>query len=138
MLLAPPSDQQELAYHLVRSGACMFLGGLLYGLTVYSSKYPRLALYVHIEGVTIGGSMITLGLLTKQIEFVGTLTPWEVYIIWATQVVSWPMWFSQIAQSFWGTNKMNSIVAPSSSFELANCWLLLPRRRLDRMHGKRI
>ena len=88
----------------------MFLGGLIIGLAVYSSKYPRIALYCHIEGVSYGGSMITIGLLITQTKFVGQLSAWELYTIWLSQIVSWPMWLSQIAQSFWGTNKMNCIV----------------------------
>jgi hypothetical protein len=57
--------------------------------------------------------MITIGLLLAQTTFVGHLNTWELYTIWLSQIVSWPMWLSQIAQSFWGTNKMNRIVSIS-------------------------
>ena len=103
-------DQQALSRHLLRSGAIMFFGGLIFGLTVYSSKYPRIALYVHIEGTSYGQSLITLGLLISQMAFVGHLEQRELFVIWLSQITAWPMWLSQIAQSFWGTNQMNRIV----------------------------
>ena len=110
MFLAPANNQIDLAYDLIRSGASMFLAALCWGTTIYSSKYPRLALYAHTQGTNYGVQMIVLGLLLSRVEFVGKLTPWEVYAVWGSQVVGWPMWFSQLAQSFWGTNKMNSLV----------------------------
>ena len=89
--------------------SCMFLGGLIIGRTVYASKCPRIALYCHIEGVSYGGSMITIGLLILKKSSLGILYLRIVYHL-VEPIVSWPMWLSQILQSFWGTNKMNCIV----------------------------
>ena len=109
--LVPIYDQQELARHLILSGSIMFLGGLVIGLFVYGSKYPRLTLYCHVEGVSYGGAMITTGLILTQKQFVGNLTKGELFGVWLGQTVGWPMWLSQVLQSlFWGTNQMNRIV----------------------------
>jgi len=109
--LAPVYEQQGLAHHLVLSGSIMFLGGLIIGALVYGSKYPRLTLYCHIEGVSYGSAMIITGLILTQKQFVGELTKGELFVVWLGQVVGWPMWISQILQAlFWGTNQMNRIV----------------------------
>ena len=112
----PIYDQQELALHLLRSGSAMFLGGLIIGCAVYGSKYPRITLYAHIEGTSYGGSMLVVALILSQTKFIGNLNSWELFAVWLSQVVGWPMWLSQIAQSFWGTNQMNKIVFPFSNF----------------------
>jgi hypothetical protein len=112
MFLTPSTDQQELARDLMLSGALMFMGGLIVGLAVYSSRYPRITLYAHIEGTSYGGSMVVIGLLISQTKFVGDLNSRELFMIWLSQIVGWPMWLSQLAQCFWGTNQMNCIVFP--------------------------
>lgn len=126
-------DQQALSRHLLRSGAIMFLGGLIFGLTIYSSQYPRIALYVHVEGTSYGHSLITIGLMISQVAFVGRLERWELFVIWLSQITAWPMWLSQIAQSFWGTNQMNRIVANPLSLHL----LILSRSLRSQKHPGR-
>ena len=107
----PVYDQQLLARHLMLSGSSMFLGGLIIGVLVYGSKYPRLTLYCHIEGVSYGAAMITTGLILTQTQFVGQLSKEELFGVWLGQAVGWPMWLSQILQAlFWGTNQMNRMV----------------------------
>jgi hypothetical protein len=137
MFLAPVYDQEELAYDLIRSGACMFLGGLIIGFFVHASKYPRLTSFCHVEGVSYGGSMITIGLLISQTKYVGHLNAWELFVIWLSQIVGWPMWLSQIAQSFWGTNQMTRIVFIRCS-SLSNHRSLLKRMLPVQRIGKRI
>jgi ABC-type transport system involved in multi-copper enzyme maturation permease subunit len=110
MSLMPIYDQQALALHLLRSGSAMFLGGLIIGLAVYGSKYPRITLYAHIEATSYGGSMLVVALIISQTQFIGNLNSWELFAIWLGQIVAWPMWLSQVAQSFWGTNQMNKMV----------------------------
>jgi len=112
MFLSPPSTQSDLSTTLIQSGALMFLGGLLVGLLVYPSRYPRITLYAHIEGTSYGLAMLVVGLLVDSTRYVGTLSGWECLAIWTSQVVGWPMWLSQLCQCFWGTNQMNKIVPP--------------------------
>jgi hypothetical protein len=118
MFLSPPSTQSDLSTTLIQSGALMFLGGLLVGLLVYPSRYPRITLYAHIEGTSYGLAMLVVGLLVDSTRYVGTLSGWECLAIWTSQVVGWPMWLSQLCQCFWGTNQMNKIVPPPSLREL--------------------
>src|SRR2546423_3781821 len=110
MFLYPSPDQESLSISLIQSGSTMFLGGLIVGLLVYASKYPRITLYAHIEGTSYGLSMVVIGLLIGTTKYVGKLSEWECYLVWMSQIVGWPMWLSQLCQCFWGTNQMNKIV----------------------------
>jgi hypothetical protein len=110
MIFGPVYDQLQLAHNLVRSGTCMFLGGLFWGLGVGVCPYPRLGLHAHSQAMAVGASMITAGILVTHVELVGHLSPWEMGIVWTTQAICWPMWFAQIAASFWGTKNMNDMV----------------------------
>jgi hypothetical protein len=60
--------------------------------------------------MSCGITLIVLGGLVTQTQYVGYLTPGEVWTIWITHVPLWPMWIAQILQSVWGTNKMNNLV----------------------------
>ena len=117
MFLFPSTTQEELSTSLIQSGSLLFLGGLIVGLLVYVSRYPRITLYAHIEGTSYGLSMVVIGLLIDTTRYVGKLNEWECYAVWVSQVVGWPMWLSQLCQCFWGTNQMNKIVqSPLSPF----------------------
>jgi hypothetical protein len=112
-MLSPPHDQQQLAQFLVRSGTTMFLAGLLWGFGVGVCPYPKLGLHAHSQAMAVGASMVTMGILVTHVEFVGHLSLWEIWTVWITQLLNWPMWFSQVAASFWGTKVMNDMVNPS-------------------------
>ena len=109
-MFTPIYDQHQLAQFLVRSGTIMFLAGLFWGFGVALCPYPRLGLLAHTQAMVVGASIITAGILVTHVEFVGHLSAREVWIVWITQFLSWPMWFSQVAASFWGTKKMNDMV----------------------------
>jgi hypothetical protein len=109
-MFGPVYDEHELARYLVRSGTIMFLAGLFWGFGVGLCPYPKLGLHAHSQAMAVGASMITAGVLVTHTEFVGHLSPWEIWTVWLTQFFNWPMWFSQVAASFWGTKVMNDMV----------------------------
>jgi len=126
-IFSPVYTQDDLAFNLIFSGSTLFLAGLVQGLTVGVSRYPQIAVYptprfslntnsshVHSQAIIVGMSLIVMGGLVTQSQFVGYLTPREVWTIWATSVPTWPMWIMQNAQSIWGTKKMNHLVSISS------------------------
>ena len=82
VMLSAIRDQQALSRNLLRSEPGMFLGDLIFGLTVYTSRYPRIALYVHVEGMSYGQFLIILGFLIPPVAFVGRLERWELFVIW--------------------------------------------------------
>jgi len=123
-IFLPVYTQEDLAFNLIFSGSTLFLAGLVQGLTVGVSRYPQIAVYptipppsfangsyVHSQATIVGMSLIVLGGLVTQTQYVGCLTPTEVWTIWLTSVPTWPMWIAQNLQSVWGTNKMNNLVS---------------------------
>jgi len=111
IMFFPIYEQEQLAFDLVKSGSWLLLLGLFWGLAIGASAYPHLALFAHKQATVIGCSMVVLGLVVKQTEWIGRLNEWECCGIWFSQVVNWPMWLAQVAASFWGTNKMTKLVS---------------------------
>lgn len=90
-------------------GMAMILAGLVWGLVVPHTPYPRLALSAHIgfEGSGVLVMVIALLLLTVPNQ-VGRKT---VGVILLTIWLTWIMLFSEVANSWWGTMQILPIAA---------------------------
>jgi hydroxylaminobenzene mutase len=90
-------------------GLVLVLVGLIWGIVVPLTPYPRLALGAHIQFVTNGMLIVLLGgLLLGLPHKVGARSVTVMTIaVWLT----WAMALSEIANSWWGTTEMLSIAA---------------------------
>lgn len=101
-------------------GMALVLVGLVWGLVVPHTPYPRLALGAHIQFVTNGMLLIVLAvLLLKLPHHVGPKSVWMMLLAaWLT----WPMALSEAANAWWGTTEMLPIVASQAGATGGQSW----------------
>lgn len=90
-------------------GIALILAGLVWGLVIPGTPFPRLALGAHIQ-------FVTNGLLFMVLATVLLALPHRVGIrsIWAMVVAAWLTWgmaLSEVANAWWGTTRMLPISA---------------------------
>lgn len=97
-------SRQILAHGLV-----FVLVGLVWGIVVPNTPYPRLALGAHIQFVSNGILFIILGTLLLVLPHsVGLKSVWVMLLsAWLT----WLMGLSEAANAWWGTVQMLPIAA---------------------------
>ncbi|HUO07341.1 MAG TPA: hypothetical protein VM008_03505 [Phycisphaerae bacterium] len=99
----------------------LFVGvGLLWGLVVPHTPYPRLALGAHIQLVLSGLLfLITALLLLKLPHRVGSKS---LLIILTSVYLTWLMALSEVANAWWGTTHMLPIAALQANAPGAAPW----------------
>jgi hypothetical protein len=90
-------------------GLLMVLVGLVWGLMVPNTPYPRLALGAHIQFVENGLLFVVLATLLLALPHrIGRSSVWVMVLAaWLT----WSMALSEIANAWWGTNHVLPIAA---------------------------
>ena len=90
-------------------GLVMVLVGLVWGLVIPNTPYPRLALGAHIQLVENGLLFVVLATLLLALPHrVGRASVWVMVLAaWLT----WSMALSEVANAWWGTNRLLPIVA---------------------------
>jgi (hydroxyamino)benzene mutase len=90
-------------------GMVLVLVGLMWGLVVPNTPYPRLALGAHIQFVANGMLFIVLATLLLALPHsVGRKSVWVMVLsVWLT----WAMALSEAANTWWGTTQMLPIAA---------------------------
>jgi hydroxylaminobenzene mutase len=95
------------ARQILMHGLMMVLVGLIWGIVVPATPFPRLALVAHIQLTGSGVLFLVLAVLLLVVpNHVGPRSAWVMLLsAWLT----WGMLLSQIANAWWGTNRMLSI-----------------------------
>jgi hydroxylaminobenzene mutase len=95
--------------HVLIQGMFFILVGLLWGLVVPHTPFPRLALSAHIQFEGSGVMFIVIGILLLALPHrVGGKSIWMIMLsVWLT----WIMVLSEVANSWWGTNQILPIAA---------------------------
>ncbi|HEX4796581.1 MAG TPA: hypothetical protein VH370_22510 [Humisphaera sp.] len=96
------------------------LVGLVWGLIVPHTPYPRLALGAHIQLTGSGIMFLVAGLVIAHLNL-GT-GQFSRVILLAGPWITWPMALSEIANAWWGTSKMLPIVAHQGGAAGAAPW----------------
>lgn len=101
-------------------GMALILAGLVWGLVIPVTPFPRLALGAHIQ-------FVTNGLLFMVLATVLLALPHRVGIrsIWAMVVAAWLTWgmaVSEVANAWWGTTQMLPISASQAGAVGADSW----------------
>jgi len=110
------SGGRQILFH----GMSFVLAGLVWGLFVPNTPFPRLALTAHVQFETNGMLFIILAiLLLKLPNGVGHKSIWiMVGSVWLT----WPMALSEVANAWWGTNQMLPIAASQAGASGGHAW----------------
>jgi hydroxylaminobenzene mutase len=97
------------AKQILINGMVLILAGLLWGLAVPHTPYPRLALSAHIGFEGSGLLYIVLAILLLKLPHrVGRKSIWVMLLsVWLT----WVMMMSEIANAWWGTIQILPIAA---------------------------
>lgn len=114
--MSVPSGSRQLLIH----GMALVLVGLVWGLFVPGTPYPRLALGAHIQFVTNGMLFIVLATVLLALPHgVGLKSVWVMLVAaWLT----WSMALSEMANSWWGTAQMLSITASQAGATGGESW----------------
>jgi hypothetical protein len=90
-------------------GLSMVLVGLVWGLVIPNTPFPRLAVGAHIQLVENGLLLVVLATLLLALPHrVGRRS------IWVMVLAAWLTWFmalSEVANAWWGTSRVLPIVA---------------------------
>ena len=101
-------------------GMILVLLGLLWGLAVPATAYPRLALGAHIQLVTNG--MLLMALATALLVLPNRVGPKSVLVMEVAAVLTWLMALSEVANSWWGTKEMLPLAASQAGATGGASW----------------
>jgi len=110
------SGSRQILIH----GLMLVLVGLLWGLAVPHTPYPRLALGAHIQLETNGLLFIVLASLLLALPHRVGLASVRVMLVsvWLT----WAMALSEVANAWWGTTQMLPIAAAQAGATGGAAW----------------
>lgn len=105
---------------ILMHGLMFELVGLVWGIVVPTTPYPRLALVAHIQLTGNGLLYIVLAVLLLTVPHrVGPKSAWVMLLsAWLT----WPMLISQAANAWWGTTQMLPIVGSQAGVSGGEPW----------------
>jgi hydroxylaminobenzene mutase len=105
---------------ILLQGLMMVMVGLLWGLVVPHTPFPRLALGAHIQFETDGMLFIVAGVLLLAVPHrVGRKSVGVMLLaVWCT----WGMALSEVANAWWGTTKMLPLAAQQAAATGGRPW----------------
>jgi len=98
----------------------MVLAGLLWGLAVPLTRFPRLALTAHIQFEVNGLLFITLGMLLLTVS--NNVGPKSLAVMLAAVWLTWLMLLSEVANAWWGTTQILPIAASQAGAKGGTPW----------------
>jgi hydroxylaminobenzene mutase len=106
--------------HILLHGMAFILAGLMWGLAIPATPYPRLALGAHIQFETNGLLFIVLAvLLLKLPHRVGRKSVWVMVLaVW----LAWPMVLSEAANAWWGATQILPLAANQAGASGGELW----------------
>ncbi len=111
---------QHVSRSNLRQGAALMMVGLLWGMVVPATPYPRLALGAHIQLTGSGVMFLVAGLVISHLGLgAGTLSGG---ILTAGPWFAWFMALSEMANAWWGTRNMLPIAAQQAGATGAAAW----------------
>ncbi|KAK9321538.1 hypothetical protein V1517DRAFT_308835 [Lipomyces orientalis] len=115
------STQATTGLSLIRSGVSLQLFGLLWGMIVQLTPFPRLALTAHIQLMVEGSMILGAGLLIRQPKLL-KLSTLESSIVWWGLAFVWITMLAECTNAFWGTNQILPIAAAAAGAKGAVPW----------------
>jgi hydroxylaminobenzene mutase len=113
-------DSAGIGRSNLRQGAAFMMAGLVWGMAVGATPFPRLALGAHIQLTAHGVMFLVAGLVIshsglgtgRAARFILTAGPW----------LTWPLVLSEMANAWWGTRSMLPIAAQQAGASGAAPW----------------
>ncbi|MBZ0253817.1 MAG: hypothetical protein K8I02_10810 [Candidatus Methylomirabilis sp.] len=96
-------DVAQGGRNVLMHGLSLIFAGLLWGLAVPFTPYPRLGLVAHIQFEVNGLLLLAMGTLLLALPH--RVGPKSVRAMTVAAWLVWPMIFSQIANAWWGTTR---------------------------------
>ena len=90
-------------------GMLLVFVGLVWGLVVPGTPFPRLALGAHVQLSSNG--MLLMVMATALLALPHRVGPRSVRVMVVTAWATWAMALSEVANSWWGTSKMLPLAA---------------------------
>ncbi|KAK9312751.1 hypothetical protein V1522DRAFT_411608 [Lipomyces starkeyi] len=113
--------QAITALSLLRSGVSLQLFGLVWGLVIPVTPFPKLALTAHIQSMAQGAMVLGAGVLLRQPNLLN-LSAFELRIVWWGFGLAWAAIAAQCFNAFWGTNQMLQLAAAAAGATGAEPW----------------
>jgi len=101
-------------------GLTLTLAGLLWGVALPMTPFPRLALGAHVQFETNGLLFMASGILLITVP--NRVGPKAVLAMVVSAWLTWLMALSEVANSWWGTNQMLPIAAKQAGATGAAPW----------------
>ncbi len=101
-------------------GIVLVLAGLVWGLAVPATPYPRLALGAHIQFMVNG--MLFSVLAIALLALPNATGPRSLRVMMASAWLTWLMVLSEVANSWWGATQTLAIAASQAGATGAQPW----------------
>lgn len=90
-------------------GLALVLFGLIWGLVVPHTPFPRLALGAHIQFVSNGMLFVVMAIALLAVP--NNVGPRSAAVMLLAVCLTWLMGFSEVANSWWGTTQVLPLAA---------------------------
>lgn len=111
-----PGRSRQILLH----GLALVLAGLVWGIVVPHTPFPRLALVAHIQFATNGMLFIVMAVLLLVVP--NRVTPRATLVMLIAVWLTWPMFLSQVANAWWGTKEILPIAAAQAGAAGGTGW----------------
>ncbi len=101
-------------------GLMLIMVGLLWGLVVPHTPFPRLALGAHVQLMTNGTLIILMAVLLLKLPH--DVGPRSANVMLLAAWLVWPMALSEAANGWWGTTQMLTIAAGQAGATGGTAW----------------
>ena len=103
------SDLVQVSRSNLRQGAVYMLVGLVWGMAIPASPFPRLALGAHIQLTAHGVMFLVAGLVILRLSIVTGSVSAKILV--AGPWLTWPVMLTEMANAWWGARNMLPIAA---------------------------
>jgi hydroxylaminobenzene mutase len=111
---------QSVSRSVLRQGAVFMMVGLIWGMVVPKTPFPRLALGAHIQLTGSGVMFLVAGLVISHLALVTSRLTRGILL--AGPWLTWPMALSEMANAWWGTRDMLPIAAQQAAASGGAIW----------------
>lgn len=116
----PMSDLFHVSRSNLRQGAVYMLVGLVWGMVIPASFFPRLALGAHIQLTAHGVMFLVAGLVILHLPIAKTGVSARILV--AGPWLTWPVMLTEMANGWWGTRNTLPIAAGQAGATGAEAW----------------
>jgi hydroxylaminobenzene mutase len=113
-------NQLSVSRSNLRQGAVYMLVGLVWGMAVPATPFPRLALTAHVQLTANGVMFLVAGLVLLHLPVAGSGVSAKILI--AGPWLTWPVVLTEMANAWWGTRNMLPIAAGQAGASGAAPW----------------